>query len=138
MSMKETLESTASGWLSDLESRSIENVVSKWTEDIHYAVHPDTNGIYPMNREQFRTNDRAANIFKHLKSIKITINEMFTDVEKRTVTMVCTSKGETAAGSYGTDCLFVATMTEDGKKIKKLSEWIDFQKRQGALSSAIH
>lgn len=49
---EETLESTASGWLSDLESRSIENVVSKWTEDIHYAVHPDTNGIYPMNREQ--------------------------------------------------------------------------------------
>ncbi|KAI8265872.1 hypothetical protein K4K58_010631 [Colletotrichum sp. SAR11_239] len=136
MSMKETLESTASGWLSDLESRSIENVVSKWTEDIVYAVHPDTNGIYPMNKEQFRTNDRAANIFKHLKSFKITINEIFTDVDRRTVTMVCTSKGETVAGSYGTDCLFVATMTENGKKIQKLSEWIDFQKGQGALSMA--
>ncbi|KAF0315674.1 hypothetical protein RB213_014594 [Colletotrichum asianum] len=139
MSMKETLKSTASGWLSDLESRSVENVVSKWTEDIHYAVHPDTNGIYQMNREQFRTNDRAANIFKHLKLFKISINEMYlTDVEKRTVTMMCTSKGETAAGSYGTDCLFVATMTEDGKKIQKLSEWIDFQKSQGAISKAIN
>ncbi|KAF3805937.1 hypothetical protein GCG54_00013611 [Colletotrichum gloeosporioides] len=141
MSIKETLEDTASGWLKDLESRSIENVVSKWTEDIHYAVHPDTNSIYPVNREQFRTNDRAANIFKHLKylkSFKITINEMFTDVGKRTVTMVCTSKGETAAGSYGTDCLFVVTMTDDGKKIQKLCEWIDFQKGQGALSKAVH
>lgn len=58
---------------------------------------------------------------------------MFTDVEKRTVTMGCTSRGETAAGPYGTDCLFVVTMTDDGKKIQKLSEWIDFQKSQGAL-----
>ncbi|KAF5519574.1 Isomerase trt14 [Colletotrichum aenigma] len=138
MPIKETLECTASGWLRDLESRSIENVVSKWTEDIHYAVHPDTNGIYPMNREEFRTNDRAANIFKHLKSFKITINEMFTDVEKRTVTMVRTSKGETAAGSYGTDCLFVFTTTGDGKRIQKLAEWIDFHKGQDALSKAVH
>lgn len=53
---------------------------------------------------------------------------MFTDVQKRTVTMVCTSKGETVAGAYGTDCLFVVTMTDDGKMIQKLSEWIDFKK----------
>ncbi|KAJ0344459.1 hypothetical protein COL154_007854 [Colletotrichum chrysophilum] len=130
MSIKETLECTASSWLKDLETRSIENVVPKWTEDIHCAVHPDTNGSAPMAVQRIFS--------KHLKSFKITINEMFTDVEKRTVTMVCTSKGETAAGSYGTDCLFVVTMTDDGNKIQKLAEWIDFQKGQGALSKAVH
>ena len=51
---------------------------------------------------------------------------MFTDVDKRTVTMQCTSKGETEAGPYGTEVLFVTTMTEDGQKIQKLVEWLDF------------
>jgi hypothetical protein len=52
MSLKKTIEGTAKGWISDLESRSLDNVVSRWTEDIHYSLHPDTEGVYPMNREQ--------------------------------------------------------------------------------------
>lgn len=52
MSLKEILEKTAAGWISDLESRSLDNVVSRWTDDIHYTVHPDTEGVFPMNREQ--------------------------------------------------------------------------------------
>lgn len=55
MSLKETLERTASGWISDLESRSLDNVVSRWTDDIHYTVHPDTEGVFPMTREQLVT-----------------------------------------------------------------------------------
>lgn len=52
MSFRETIEKTAMDWISDLESRSPDIVVSKWTDEIHYAVHPDKSGIYPMNREQ--------------------------------------------------------------------------------------
>lgn len=52
MPSKEVLEQTATGWLLDLQSRQPDQVVSKWTEDIHYAVHPDTDKVYPMDREQ--------------------------------------------------------------------------------------
>ncbi|KAH7120630.1 hypothetical protein EDB81DRAFT_766683 [Dactylonectria macrodidyma] len=130
MSFKETIENTATGWISDLESRSLDIVVSKWTDDIHYAVHPDDAGVYPMTREQFRTNDRTATIFQNLKLFKIRVNEIYSDAEKRTVTMVCTSNGELEVGPYRTDCLFVLTMTEDGKKIVKLTEWLDTHSRQ--------
>ncbi|KAM5357984.1 hypothetical protein ACJZ2D_015704 [Fusarium nematophilum] len=139
MSFKETIENTARGWISDLESRSLDTVVSKWTGDIHYAVHPDKAKVYPMSREQFRTNERTATIFQNLTSFKITVNEMYTDVEKRTVTMVCTSNGQTEGGPYTTDVLFVVTMTEDGQKIAKLNEWIDTHTRQGnAVSDGDH
>ncbi|KAJ5514914.1 hypothetical protein N7463_004466 [Penicillium fimorum] len=137
MSLKSTLEETAAGWISDLESRSLDNVVSRWTDGIHYTLHPDVEGVFPMTKEQFRTYDRAAGFFKFLKWFKITINEMFTDEEKRTVTMLCSSKGELEAGPYGTDYVFVLTMTEDGKKIKKLSEWPDFHKVQMVLSKTL-
>ncbi|KAJ3541560.1 hypothetical protein NM208_g4553 [Fusarium decemcellulare] len=130
MSFKETIERTATDWISDLESRSLDTVVSKWTDEIHYAVHPDKAGVYPMTREQFRTNERTAIIFQNLKSFKISVNEIYSDTEKRTVTMVCTSNGETEFGPYSTDCLFVLTTTEDGKKIVKLNEWIDTHTRQ--------
>ncbi|KAJ5961128.1 uncharacterized protein N7479_008278 [Penicillium vulpinum] len=137
MSLKATLEETAAGWISDLESRSLDNVVSRWTDDIHYSLHPDVEGVFPMNREQFRTYERAASFFKLLKTFKITINEMFTDEGKRTVKMLCSSKGELEAGPYGTDYVFVLTMTEDGKRIKKLSEWPDFHKVQMVLSKTL-
>jgi hypothetical protein len=52
MSIKEALEETAAGWISDLESRSLDNVVSRWTDDIYYTVHPDTEGAFPMTKEQ--------------------------------------------------------------------------------------
>lgn len=58
---------------------------------------------------------------------------MYTDVEKRAVTMLCTSDGQLEAGPYATDYVFVLTMTEDGKRIKKLSEWPDFHKVQEVL-----
>ncbi|CRL31095.1 unnamed protein product [Penicillium camemberti] len=137
MSLKATLEETAAGWISDLESRSLDNVVSRWTDDIHYTLHPDTEGVFPMTKEQFRTYERAAAFFKLLKSFKITIHEMYTDAEKRTVTMLCSSKGELETGPYGTDYVFVLTMTEDGKKIEKLSEWPDFHKVQVILNKAL-
>ncbi|RSL43303.1 hypothetical protein BHE90_017192 [Fusarium euwallaceae] len=137
MSLKEILEKTAVGWISDLESRSLDNVVSRWTDDIHYTVHPDTEGVFPMTREQFRTYDMAAGFFKLLKKFKITINEMFVDLEKRTVTIMCSSEGEVEAGPYGTDYVFVLTMTEDGKKIKKLSEWPDFHKVREVLAKSL-
>ncbi|KAH6981576.1 hypothetical protein BKA56DRAFT_672387 [Ilyonectria sp. MPI-CAGE-AT-0026] len=137
MSLKETLEKTAAGWISDLESRSLDNVVSRWTDDIHYTVHPDTEEVYPMTREQFRTYKRAGDFFKLLKTFKISINEMYTDLEKRTVTMLCSSEGQLEAGPYGTDYVFVLTMTEDGKKIEKLSEWPDFHKVRVVLSKSV-
>jgi hypothetical protein len=59
---------------------------------------------------------------------------MYTDLEKRTVTMLCTSIGQLGASPYGTDYVFVLTMTEDGEKIAKLSEWPDFHKVQEAIS----
>ncbi|KAH7208541.1 hypothetical protein DER44DRAFT_838852 [Fusarium oxysporum] len=130
MSFKETIEKTAMGWISDLESRSPDIVVSKWTDEIHYVVHPDKSGIYPMTREQFRTNDRTAAIFQNLKSFKISANEIYSDAEKRTVTMVCTSNGETEVGAYSIDCLFVLTTAEDGKKIVKLTEWLGTHTRR--------
>lgn len=52
MSLKATLEETAAGWISDLESRSLDNVVSRWTDDIYYTLHPDTEGVFPMTKEQ--------------------------------------------------------------------------------------
>ncbi|KAJ5511719.1 hypothetical protein N7453_003822 [Penicillium expansum] len=137
MSFKATLEETAAGWILDLESRSLDTVVSRWTEDIHYSLHPDTEGVFPMTKEQFRTYERAAAFFGLLKSFKITINEMYTDIEKRTVTMLCSSEGELEAGPYGTDYVFVLTMTEDGKMIEKLSEWPDFHKVQAILSKTV-
>ena len=82
---------------------------------------------------RFRTYERAAGFFKHLKTLKITTNEMYTDVEKRAVTMLCTSDGQLEAGPYATDYVFVLTMTEDGKRIQKLSEWPDFHKVQEVL-----
>ncbi|RTE73800.1 hypothetical protein BHE90_011767 [Fusarium euwallaceae] len=109
MSFKETIEKTATDWISDLESRSPDIVVSKWSDEIHYAVHPDKSGVYPMTREQFRTNDGTAAIFQNLKSFKISINEIYSDAEKRTVTMVCTSNGESEVGPYSIDCLFALT-----------------------------
>ncbi|KAK7420777.1 hypothetical protein QQX98_002581 [Neonectria punicea] len=90
-----------------------------------------------MSKEEFRTYKRAADFFQLLKTFKISINEMYTDVEKRTVTMLCTSEGTLEAGSYGTDYVFVLTMTEDGKKINKLSEWPDFHKVQMVLSKTV-
>lgn len=72
-----------------------------------------------------------------MKSFKITIHEMYTDAEKRTVTMLCSSKGELETGPYGTDYVFVLTMTEDGKMIEKLSEWPDFHKVQVILNKAL-
>ena len=82
---------------------------------------------------RFRTYERAARFFKHLKTVKITINEMYTDVEKRTVTILCTSDGQLEAGPYATDYVFVITMIEDGKRIQKLSEWPDFYKVREVL-----
>ncbi|KAH8652991.1 hypothetical protein BGZ61DRAFT_511079 [Ilyonectria robusta] len=137
MSLREILEKTAAGWISDLESRSLDQVVSRWTDDIHYTVHPDTEGVFPMTREQFRTYDRAAGFFKLLQTFKITINDIYTDVKKRTVTMLCSSEGRLEAGPYGTDYVFVLTMTEDGNKIKKLSEWPDFHKVQAVLNKTV-
>lgn len=62
---------------------------------------------------------------------------MYTDTEKRTVTMLCSSEGQLEAGPYGTDYVFVLTMTEDGKMIEKLSEWPDFHKVQVMLSKTL-
>lgn len=62
---------------------------------------------------------------------------MYTDLEKRTVTMLCSSEGQLEAGPYGTDYVFVLTMTEDGKKIEKLSEWPDFHKVRVVLSKSV-
>ncbi|KAF5001149.1 hypothetical protein FDECE_11045 [Fusarium decemcellulare] len=137
MASKSTIEETAKGWISDLESRSLDNVVSRWTDNIHYSLHPDTEGAFPMNREQFRTYERAAGFFKILTEFKITINNMYTDLEQRTVTMLCSSEGVLAGDPYGTDYVFVLTMTEDGKKIEKLSEWPDFHKAQMALHKSV-
>ncbi|KAH9204920.1 hypothetical protein DL95DRAFT_529081 [Leptodontidium sp. 2 PMI_412] len=134
MSLKEALQKTAAGWISDLESRSLDNVVSRWTDDIYYTLHPDTESAYPMTKEQFRTYDRAAGFFKALKEFKITINEMYVDVEQTTVTMLCSSVGQLITGPYGTDYVFILTMTEDGTKIKKLSEWPDLHKVQAAIN----
>ena len=86
---------------------------------------------------RFRTYERAAQFFSLLKTFKITINEMYTDVEKRTVTMLCSSVGQLEAGPYGTDYVFVLTMTEDGKRIQKISEWPDFHKVQAVLSKTV-
>ncbi|CAI7590240.1 unnamed protein product [Penicillium discolor] len=137
MSLKATLEETATGWILDLESRSLDNVVSRWTDDIHYTLHPDIEGVFPMTKERFRTYERAAAFFKLLKSFKVTIHEMYTDAEKRTVTMLCSSKGELETGPYGTDYVFVLTMMEDGKRIEKLSEWPDFHKVQVILNKTL-
>lgn len=86
---------------------------------------------------RFRTYDRAAGFFKLLQTFKITINDIYTDVKKRTVTMLCSSEGRLEAGPYGTDYVFVLTMTEDGNKIKKLSEWPDFHKVQAVLNKTV-
>lgn len=88
-------------------------------------------------QSRFRTYDRASGLFKLLVEFKITINEMYTDLEKITVTMLCSSKGKLETGPYGTDYVFVLTMTEDGKKIKKLSEWPDFHKVQTVLHETL-
>ncbi|KIL88354.1 hypothetical protein FAVG1_08433 [Fusarium avenaceum] len=137
MSLQTSLEETAAGWISDLESASLDNVVSRWTDDIHYSLHPDTEGVFPMTREQFRTYNRAADFFKLLKDFKININEMYTDVAKITVTMLCSSTGKVDGHPYGTDYVFVLTMTKDGKKIEKLSEWPDFHKVQQVLNKTV-
>lgn len=62
---------------------------------------------------------------------------MYADADKRTVTMLCSSKGELETGPYGTDYVFVLTMTEDGKRIEKLSEWPDFHKVQVILNKTL-
>lgn len=72
-----------------------------------------------------------------VKDFKITINEIYTDVEKRTVTMLCTGTGKVRGHPYRTDYVFVLTMTEDGKKIEKLSEWPDFHKVQQVMNKII-
>lgn len=51
--------------------------------------------------------------------------------------MLCSSEGKVVNDPYGTDYVFVLTMTEDGRKIEKLSEWPDFHKVQGVLSKRV-
>lgn len=53
MSLKEILQETAAGWISDVESRSLNNIVSSWTDDMQYTLHPDTEGVFPMGKEQW-------------------------------------------------------------------------------------
>lgn len=58
---------------------------------------------------------------------------MFVDVEQRTATMVCKSVGELDVGPYGTDYVFILTMTEDGTKVERLFEWPDFTQVENTL-----
>lgn len=52
MSLKEILQETAAGWISDVESRSLNNIVSSWTDDMQYTLYLDTEGVFPMGKEQ--------------------------------------------------------------------------------------
>lgn len=58
---------------------------------------------------------------------------MFVDVEQRTVILLASSEGELDVGPYGTDYVFVLTMTDDGSMVRQLHEWPDFSKVEGTL-----
>lgn len=63
MSLKAAIQKTAENWIRHLESGSLDNVVSSWTDDIHYQLHPDYAGVFPMNREALVVDSGAGAYF---------------------------------------------------------------------------
>ena len=55
----------------------------------------------------------------------ITVHDTIHDEPARKVAMHCSSKGETDIGPYNNEYMIVLHMTDDGRKVEKILEYVD-------------
>jgi ketosteroid isomerase-like protein len=124
------LMQTARSYIDGFNTNTAEGIIASRTPDCKQIIHPST--VPPPWKSPPRSNeDYQAWIvpgFKMIRNIRLSLVEgqdMLVDDMARKVMLHLRSTGETDAGPYANEYMIVLKMTDDGKLIKEIVEFVD-------------
>lgn len=128
--IRDTLSHTANCYIAGFNTNTAEGVIACRTADCKQIIRP-YSAPPPWNSPP-RTNEEYQAFvvpgFKTVRNVKISLAEgedMLVDEVSRKVLLHLTSTGETDFGPYANEYMIVLKMTDDGKQIKEIVEFID-------------
>ncbi|KAL3427121.1 hypothetical protein PVAG01_00630 [Phlyctema vagabunda] len=124
-SMRATLQKTAEGFLISLGTRDLDIITSNYTEDFTQSVLPASIGKAPVGKEEFRTSEFTTAFFAFMDDLVFTIKTIVIDVETRKVSIYAHGGGKHKTGTYTNEFAFFLEMSEDGKRIRSVQEFMD-------------
>lgn len=128
--IRDTLIQTANSYIAGFNTNTAEGVIACRTADCRQVIHPSS--VPPPWNSPPRTNEEYQGFivpgFKMLRHVQIRLAEgedMLVDEVSRKVLLHLTSTGESDLGSYANEYMIVLKMTDDGRQIKEIVEFID-------------
>ncbi|KAI3396288.1 hypothetical protein diail_12309 [Diaporthe ilicicola] len=142
--IRDALIQTANRYIAGFNTNTAEGVIACRTADCKQVVYPSS--VPPPWNSPPRTNEEyqawVVPGFKMVRNVQIRLAEgedMLVDEVLRKVLLHLTSTGETDSGTYANEYMIVLKMTDDGKQIKEIVEFIDSATtRDTAASLAQH
>lgn len=128
--LRDTLIQTANHYINGFNTNTAEGIIASRTPDCRQIIHPST--VPPPWQSPPRGNEEyqawIVPGFKMIRNIRLSFVEgqdMLVDDVSRKVMMHLRSTGETDAGPYANEYMIVLKMTDDGKLIKEIVEFVD-------------
>ena len=89
---------------------------------IHYIL-PASLDRKPLNNEEYAA--YFADIMPTFRGFHVTVHDVVHDEAAHKVSMHATSEAETDIGEYRNEYILIFHMTEDGRKVEKVYEYVD-------------
>ncbi|KAI0162632.1 hypothetical protein BJ166DRAFT_497306 [Pestalotiopsis sp. NC0098] len=128
--LRGVLIQTANRYIHGFNTNTAEGVIASRTPDCRQIIHPST--VPPPWQGPPRSNEEyqawIVPGFKMIRNIKLSLvdgQDMLVDDVSCKVMMHLRSTGETDAGPYANEYMIVLKMTDDGKLIKEIVEFVD-------------
>ena len=114
---------TAHSVIAGFNTWTPESVMAFRAPNCLHQVLPASLGRRPLNNEEYAA--YFIPLMPAFRKFQLTVHDVVNDEAARKVAMHVTSTAETDIGKYKNEYMLILYMTEDGRKVQKILEYVD-------------